>query len=63
MAGPTAMTVINIQMIFLDRCRNNGRSRVDDFVPLTGSKTRTSNLFDNSKPILDERQCRVRTRR
>jgi hypothetical protein len=22
------MTVINIQMVFLDRCRNNGRSRV-----------------------------------
>jgi hypothetical protein len=33
MAGPTAMTVINIQMVFIDRCRNNGRSRVDDFVP------------------------------
>jgi hypothetical protein len=33
MAGPTAMTAINIQMVFLDRCRNNGRSRVDDFVP------------------------------
>jgi hypothetical protein len=33
MAGPTAMTVINIQMVFIDRCRNNGGSRVDDFVP------------------------------